>query len=98
MSPTIVTTYSNKKSPVLQLLSTDAAIPPPPASRPQVEPAQHPDQLGIVQLNAFFTLGGRQELKRASLQALVPNAESIPIPKQDLEPIALAIQEGEQVA
>jgi hypothetical protein len=98
MSPTIVTTHPNKKSPFVRFFSTDAAIPPPPASRPQVEPAQHLDQLGIVQLNAFFTLGGRQELKRASLQPLVPNAESIPIPKQDLEPIALAIQEQEQVA
>jgi hypothetical protein len=28
---------------------------------------------------------------------LVPNAESIPIPEQDLEPIAIAIQEQEQV-
>jgi hypothetical protein len=53
--------------------------------------------LAVVQLNAFLTLGGRQELKRASLQPLVPNAESIPIPEQDLKPIAIAIQEQEQV-
>jgi hypothetical protein len=53
--------------------------------------------LAVVQLNAFLTLGGREELKRASLQPLVPNAESIPIPEQDLEPVAIAIQEQEQV-
>jgi hypothetical protein len=95
MPPTIVTTSPNKKSPVLQLFSTGTVIPSPTASRPQVEPAEQLDQLGIVQLNAFLIIGGRQELKRALLQPLVPNAESIPIPEQDLEPIAIAIEKQE---
>jgi len=51
--------------------------------------------LGIVKLNAFLVVGGRQKLKRASLQSLVPNAKSIAIPKQDLHPIAIAIHEQE---
>jgi hypothetical protein len=51
--------------------STNAVIPPTPASRPQIEPAEQPDQLCVVKLYAFPVVGGRQELERASLQPLV---------------------------
>jgi hypothetical protein len=40
MSPTIVATYRNKKSLLREFLSTDAAIPAPSASGPQIEAAQ----------------------------------------------------------
>ena len=42
-----------------------------------------------------FHVCGRKKLKRASLQPFVPNAKSVAIPKQDLDPIAIAIHEQE---
>jgi hypothetical protein len=75
----------------------NATVPPSPPSRPQIETAEQLDQLGIVQLNAFLVIGGRQQLERASLQSLVPNAKSIAVPEQDLHSVATAIHEQEQV-
>jgi hypothetical protein len=75
--------------------STNAVIPPTPASRPQIKTAQQPDQLCVVKLYAFLVVGGRQELERASLQPLVPNTKTIAIPKQDFHPVAIAIHEQE---
>jgi hypothetical protein len=78
-----------------QNTSANAAIPFPPPARSQIEPAQQPDQLPVVKLNAFIVVGGRQSLERPSLKALVENAEAVVIPEEDLEPIAVAIHEQE---
>jgi hypothetical protein len=51
--------------------------------------------LRIVKLDAFTVVCGYQELERAPLEPLVPNAKSIAIPEQDLHPIAIAIHEQE---
>jgi hypothetical protein len=67
--------------------STHTMIPPPLATRFQIKSAK--------QLNAFLAVGGCQDLERASLQPLVPDAKSIAIPKQDLDPVAIAIHEQE---
>jgi hypothetical protein len=49
----------------------------------------------IVSASAFGIIGGREQLKRSAFQSLVPNAESVAIPKQDLDPIAITIQKQE---
>ena len=64
------------------------------ASRSQIESAEQLDELGIVQLDAFLVIGGCEKLKRATLQSLVPNAEPIAIPEQDLDSIAFAVHEN----
>jgi hypothetical protein len=79
----------------LEKALTNSTIPTTPASRLQIDAAQQPGQLGIVQLDALLVVCGRKKLKRASLQPLVPNAKPIAIPKQDLDPIAIAIHEQE---
>jgi hypothetical protein len=75
--------------------STNTMIPPPLTARPQIKSAKQLHQLRIIQLNAFLAVGGCQDLERASLQPLVPDAKSIAIPKQDLDPVAIAIHEQE---
>jgi hypothetical protein len=42
-------------------------------------------------------MGGREQLKRSPLQSLVEDRKPIAIPKQDFHPIAITIQEQEQV-
>jgi hypothetical protein len=37
-------------------------------------------------------------LKNADLKPLVPNTKAVDVPEQDLDPIALTIEEQEQVA
>jgi hypothetical protein len=75
-----------------------APIPLPSAPRPQINAAQQLSQLGRVQFDALLRAGCGWQLKRASLQSLVPNAKPVAIPKQDLDPIALTVQKQEQVA
>jgi hypothetical protein len=80
------------------LSSTGAAIPSPPTSRPQVQAAQQPVQLAIVQFDALLIIANAWELKSAGFQPFVPNAKSILIPEQDFDAIAITIEEQEQVA
>jgi hypothetical protein len=99
MSPTIVTTWSNKKSPLLQLSSTGAAIPSPTATTvSQVNTAQDLRQLRIVEFNALLLTGNFRKLKRTCFQPFVPNAETVLIPEQDLDPVPIAVEKQEQVA
>lgn len=46
------------------------------ASRPQIEHAGRLDDLGMVQLDDFLVVCGRQEPKRVSLQTLVSATEA----------------------
>jgi hypothetical protein len=98
MSPSIVATRANKKSPLLPFSSTSAAISPPPPSCSQIEAAEQSVQLALVQFDALLVLGNAWQLKGSRLQAFVPNAEAILIPEQDLDPIAITIEEEEQMA
>ena len=71
MSPTIVATYRNKKSPLREFLSTDAAIPSQAATTvSQVKTTEDLRQLDIVQLDALLVAGSFRKLKRASFQPL----------------------------
>jgi hypothetical protein len=78
--------------------STHAVIPPSSASALQIEAAQQTRQLGIGQFNTLLIALALRELKRAGLQPLVENAESVTIPKQDLDAITTAVEEQEQVS
>jgi hypothetical protein len=99
MSPTIVTTHPNKKSPVLRFSSTGPAIPSSTATTvSQVKTAQDPRQLRIVEFDALRFTGSLRKLKRAGLQPFVPNAKTVLIPEQDLDPVPIAVEEQEQVA
>jgi hypothetical protein len=75
--------------------STNTMIPPPLTARLQIKSAKQLHQLRIIKLNAFLAVGARQQLERASLQSLIPNAKPIEIPKQNLDPVAVAIHEQE---
>jgi hypothetical protein len=99
MSPIIVTTWSNKKNPLLQLSSTGAAIPSPTATTvSQVNTAQDLRQLRIVEFDALLLTGTLRKLERTCLQPFIPNAETVLIPEQDLDPVPIAVEKQEQVA
>jgi hypothetical protein len=99
MSPTIVATHQNKKSPVLRFFSTGAAIPSPTAtSISQVKTAQDLRQLRIVEFDALLFAGSLRNLKCSGLQPFVPNAKPVLIPEQDLDPVPIAVEEQEQMA
>jgi hypothetical protein len=98
MSPAIVASRPNKKSPVLQPSSTDAAISPPSACAAQIQATQQPVQLAIIQFYALLVIRNLGKLKSAGLQSFVPNAKPIVIPEQDLDSITITIEEQEQVA
>jgi hypothetical protein len=69
-----------------------SAIPSPPAApASQVEAAQPSRQLLIVEFNALLAAG--RHFKDAALKSLVPNAKSVAIPEQDLDPVAVTIDE-----
>src|SRR6185295_11616820 len=55
-------------------------------------------QLRVIQFDALLFTGCLWELECADLQPLVPDAEAVLIPEQDLDPISLAVEEQEQVA
>jgi hypothetical protein len=98
MSPTIVATYRNKKSPLREFLSTDAAITSQAATTiSQVKTTEDLRQLDIVQLDALLVASSFRKLKHANFQPLVPNAKTVLIPEQDLHPVPLAVEEQEQV-
>ena len=66
---------------------------------PTIEQAIHTAedlcQLRIVQFDTLLVTRGVRELKRTCLQPLVPNAEAVLIPKQDLDPIPITVEEQE---
>ena len=55
-------------------------------------------ELGRVQFDALFVAGNGWQLKRAGFQSLVPDAKTVAIPEQDLDPIALTVQKQELMA
>jgi hypothetical protein len=57
----------------------------------QIEAAQQSRQLFVVKLHARWAAG--RQFKEATLKSLVPNAKPVAIPVQDLDPIAVAIDE-----
>jgi hypothetical protein len=71
MSPSIVATRANKKSPVPHFSSTGAAIPLPSAPRSQIQAAEQLDQLGIIQLDPVVRVKRLYDRKGATLQPLV---------------------------
>ncbi len=64
----------------------------------QVEPAQQSIELGTVKFDALLTFRRHGQLKHAHFKALIPNAKTVDIPEQDLDPVSPAIKEQEQVA
>src|SRR3972149_10115987 len=60
---------------------TNATIPPSSTSALQIEAAQQMRQLEIAQFNTLLVALELRELKRARLQSLEENAESVTIPK-----------------
>lgn len=57
----------------------------------QIETAQQSPQLFVVELHARLTAG--RQFKEATLKSLVPNAKPVAIPVQDLDPVAITIDE-----
>jgi hypothetical protein len=55
-------------------------------------------ELATVELDALVTFSGHWKLENANLQSLVPNAKTIHVPEQNLDPVPLPIKEQEQVA
>ena len=64
----------------------------------QIKAAEDSGELPVDQFDALLLTGGIRELKRPGLQPLVPDAEAILIPEQDLDPIAVAVEEQKQMA
>jgi len=79
-------------------VSTNAAIPFSPTAVFQVEPTQKSVKLGTVKLDALLTFGRNWQLENAHLEPLVPNAKTVDVPEQNLEPVPFLIKEQEQVA
>jgi len=103
MAPAVVATVGTasktklaRKRRKIELISTDPTVASPTATAvSQVQAAEDLCQLRIVQFDALLFTRGVRELKRTCLQPLVPNAESVLIPKQDLDPIPIAVEEQE---
>jgi hypothetical protein len=55
-------------------------------------------ELAAIQLDALITFSCHGQLESANLQSLVPNAKTVRVPEQDLDPVPLPIKEQEQVA
>jgi hypothetical protein len=54
--------------------------------------------LAASQFNALLTFCGNRQLKDASFKPLVPNAKTIGVPKQNLDPVTRTVEEQKQVA
>ena len=88
-----------QEKPSSSISSTDAAISSQPATTvSQVKTTEDLRQLDIVQLDALLLVGSFRKLKRARLQPFVPNAKTVLIPEQDLDPVPITVEEQEQVA
>jgi len=103
MAPAVVATVGTasktklvRKCPKIEWISTDTTVASPTtAAVSQVQAAEDPGQLRIIQFDALLFTRGLRELKRTCLQPLVPNAEAVLIPKQDLDPVSVAVEEQE---
>src|ERR1700674_3798395 len=73
-----------------------STIPSPPATpAAQIEAAQQSRQLFVVELHARLATG--RHFKDTALKSLVPNAKPVAIPEQDLDPVAVTIDEQKQM-
>jgi hypothetical protein len=54
--------------------------------------------LAASQFNALLPFSGDWQLKDANFKPLVPNAKTIGVPKQNLDPVSRTIEEQKQVA
>jgi acetate kinase len=103
MAPAVVATVGTaskkklaSKCRKIELFLTDTTVVSPTATTvSQVHAAKDLGQLRIVQFDALLFTRGVGELKRTCLQPLVPNAEAVLIPKQDLDPVSVAAEEQE---
>jgi hypothetical protein len=78
---------------------TDASVPPPSSATVlQIQSTEHPVELAASQFNALLAFSGYWQLKDANFKPLVPNAKTISVPKQNLDPVTLTIEEQKQVA
>ncbi len=62
-----------------------------PAPLRRSRPPNNRDKLFVVEFHARWAAG--RQFKDAALQSLVPNAKSVAIPVQDLDPVPVAIDE-----
>ena len=72
-------------------------IPPSSTSRIQVDTIEQLDKVPVLDLDALGIVGGGQHLERACFQTFVPDAEPVMIPEQNLDAIAAAVEEQEEV-
>ena len=76
----------------------NSSIPPSSSTVSQVQPTQQSVELGTVEFDALLAFGRDGHLKNANLKPLVPNAKTVDVPEQNLDPVTPAIEEQEQVA
>jgi hypothetical protein len=80
----------------MKLISTNTTVASPTATPvSQVQAAEDLCQLRIIQFDAALFTCSVRELKRTCLQPLIPNAEAVLIPKQDLDPVPITVEEQE---
>jgi len=79
------------------LASSGLAITFPPAGARQIDAAQQHRQLRIVKFEALIVARGTWQLKAADFQPLVPNAQAIVIPEENLDAIPAAIHKQKQM-
>jgi hypothetical protein len=83
---------------LLQKKLTNSLVPSPPTSVSQVQSTQQLIELAAIELDALVTFSCHGQLKTANLQSLVPDAKTVRVPEQDLDPVSLPIKEQEQMS
>src|SRR3954451_554496 len=88
-----------RKGPSLRIFDGLSGVPSLPPDAPQVYPVEDHHQVYRLDLNALRLVRSRRgrEAETAPFQTLVPQAVSVPVPPQDLDPIATTTAEDEQV-
>jgi hypothetical protein len=76
----------------------NSSVPSPATSVSQIHSFQQLTELVAIELDALVTFCGHWQLENANLQSLVPDAKTVHVPEQNLDPVPLAIEEQEQVA
>lgn len=81
-----------------QEILTHTSIAPSSSAVLQVQSAQESVELAAVQFDAGLVCCHSGQLKNADLKPFVPNTKAVDVPEQNLDSIALTIEEQEQVA
>jgi hypothetical protein len=92
------TDFCQSRKSVFEKFLTNPTKASSPAPRSQIESGQQSVQLAFIQFDTLLTTGGLGQLEGSGFQTLVKNRQTVVVPKQNLEPIALATNEQEQVA